>query len=137
MSNYLKPLPKIDERNRAHWNGAREGRLMIQACDSCAALRYPFSSLCPKCQSTGSSWKEVSGKGQVWSWCVFHRVYFKGFEGEMPYNVVLVKLDEGPRIYSNIIGVDKDKLRIGMRVRAVFDKATDEVTLVKFEEDKS
>lgn len=137
MSDYLKPLPRIDERNRAHWDGAREGHLMIQACSDCGALRYPFSTLCPHCHSTNAQWRPAGGKGTVWSWCVFHRVYFKGFETEMPYNVVLVELDEGLKIYSNLIGVSHDQLRIGMRVRTVFEPATDAVTLVKFEEDKT
>jgi len=75
-------------------------------------------------------------QGTVWSWCVFHRAYFKGFEPELPYNVVLIKLDEGPKLYSNIMGVTAGSLRVGMRVRAVFPAATKEVTLVKFEEDK-
>lgn len=136
MSDYLKPLPRIDERNRAHWDGAREGRLMIQACSDCGALRYPFSKLCPHCHGTNSQWKQASGKGAVWSWCVFHRAYFKGFESELPYNVVLIELDEGLKIYSNIVGVANESLRVGMRVRAVFETATEAVTLVKFEEDK-
>lgn len=137
MSDYLKPLPRIDERNRPHWDGAREGRLMIQACSDCGTLRYPFSTLCAHCHSTEALWRQVSGKGVVWSWCVFHRVYFKGFENEMPYSVVLVDLDEGVKLYSNLIDVPQNQLRIGMRVRARFEAATDQVTLVKFEQDKT
>lgn len=136
MSEYLKPLPRIDEHNEPHWAGARAGRLMIQTCSDCKVPRYPFSKLCPECHSTNSNWIESSGKGTIWSWCVFYRPYFKGFEPEMPYNVVLVELDEGPKMYSNLLGVANDQLRIGMRVRAVFEAATDEVTLVKFKEDK-
>ena len=136
MSDYLKPLPRIDERNRAHWDGAREGRLMIQACSDCGALRYPFSTLCAHCHGTNSLWKQASGKGTVWAWCAFHRAYFKGFESELPYNVVVVELDEGLKLYSNLVGVAGKEVRIGMRVRAAFEKATEEVTLVKFEEDK-
>ena len=54
---------------------------------------------------------------------------------ELPYAVVLVKLDEGPRLYSNLVGVTNDAIRIGMRVRARFEPVTEEVTLVKFEPD--
>ena len=49
---------------------------------------------------------------------------------------VLVKLDEGPRLYSNLVGVTNDAIRIGMRVRARFEPVTDAVTLVKFEPDE-
>ena len=136
MSGYLKPLPRIDEWNRVHWDGAREGRLMIQACSDCDTLRYAGSKLCPHCHGTNSEWKQACGKGVVWSWCVFHRAYFKGFESELPYNVVLIELDEGLKVYSNVVNMTNESLRIGMRVRAVFETATEEVTLVKFEEDK-
>ena len=132
---YLKPLPRIDDRNRPHWEGNAKGELRVQRCDDCGTPRFPASRWCPSCLSENTSWLKVSGKGKVWSWCVFHRAYFPGFEPELPYPVVLIELDEGPRIYSNLVGVPKDKIRIGMLVRAVFEKATDDVTLVKFEEE--
>ena len=91
--------------------------------------------MCTDCHSTDVEWKQVSGKGSIWSWCVFHRSYFKGFETEMPYNVVLVELDEGIRIYSNLVGVKNSELYIGMRVKPYFDAVTSDVSLVKFEKD--
>jgi uncharacterized OB-fold protein len=135
MSDYLKPLPKIDELNQAHWHGAQQGRLMVQQCKQCNTYRYPFKKMCADCYSIEVEWIQVSGKGSIWSWCVFHRPYFKGFELEMPYNVVLVELDEGIRIYSNLVGALLDELQIGMRVKACFDAVTSEVSLVKFEKD--
>ncbi len=132
---YRKPVPRIDDTNRPHWDGAKAGELRVQRCTSCGALRYPTARWCPQCLSEDSDWTTVSGKGTVWSWCVFHRAYFKGFEEEMPYPVVLVELDEGPRIYSNLVGRPGEKPEIGMRVRAVFEPATPDLTLVKFEED--
>jgi hypothetical protein len=53
----------------------------------------------------------------------------------MPYNVVLVELDEGIRIYSNLVGVKNSELHIGMRVKPYFDAVTSDVSLVKFEKD--
>jgi uncharacterized OB-fold protein len=40
------------------------------------------------------------------------------------------------KIYSNLVGIPREQIRIGMRVRARFEKVTKDVTLVKFEEDK-
>ena len=133
---YTKPLPHIDDRNRPHWAGNAVRELRVQRCDDCGTLRFPASRWCPDCLSENTSWQTTSGKGQVWSWCVFHRAYFKGFEPDLPYAVVLIELDEGVKIYSNLVGVPRDAIRIGMRVRAVYEKVNDEVTLVKFEEDK-
>ena len=133
---YFKPLPKIDERNGPHWQGNAAGELRVQQCDDCKNLRFPASRWCPHCLGEKASWAKTKGKGKVWSFCVFHRAYFKGFEPELPYAVVLVELDEGPKLYSNLVGVPRDRIKIGMRVRAKFEKVTDDVTLAKFEEDK-
>ena len=50
----------------------------------------------------------------------------------MPYVFAIVELDEGPRIATNIVGVEPEKVRIGMEVEATFDDVTPEITLVKF-----
>ena len=135
-ATYTKPLPKIDERTRPHWEGNAVHELRVQRCDDCGTMRFPASRWCAHCLGETTSWQTVSGKGKVWSWCVFHRAYFKGFEPDLPYAVVLIQLAEGVKMYSNLVGVPNDKITIGMPVRAVFEKATDNVTLVKFEEDK-
>lgn len=75
---------------------------------------------------------QVSGRGTVWSACEFHRLYFKGFASELPYAVILVQLEEGPLLYSNLLGLDFDDIRIGMAVEAVFETVTEAVTLLKF-----
>tara|TARA_B110000503_G_C6993205_1_gene348251 strand:+ start:442 stop:858 length:417 start_codon:yes stop_codon:yes gene_type:complete len=137
MTEYLKPLPKIDGLNKPHWSGANEGRLIVQQCTQCKIYRYPFQKMCSSCHSIEVSWQQVSGKGFVWSWCIFHRPYFKGFESEMPYNVILVQLDEGFKIYSNLTEAVSAEIHIGMRVKAHFDSVTEEFTLVKFEKDRN
>ena len=65
MSDYLKPLPKIDELNQAHWHGAQQGRLMVQQCKQCNTYRYPFKKMCADCYSIEVEWIQVSGKGSL------------------------------------------------------------------------
>jgi uncharacterized OB-fold protein len=132
MSFYVKPLPKVDETNAPHWQGAKARELRVQKCSDCGRLRYPPARHCASCLSEKSAWVALSGKGEVWSHCAFHRAYFKGFEQELPYTVVLVKLDEGPLLYSNLADVPREGVRIGMRVRAAFEDVTADVTLIKF-----
>ena len=129
---YTKPLPVLDGENAPHWAGARERQVRVQRCGQCERLRFPAARSCSNCLSEESEWITLSGRGEIWSHCRFHRVYFKGFEDEMPYTVVLVRLDEGPLLYSNVVGLDEREVRIGMRVRAVFDDVTESVTLIKF-----
>ena len=134
-ARYRKPLPQINDVNRPFWEGARRGELRLQRCTACGAFRYPSGRWCAHCRSDASDWVGASGKGEVWSWCVFHKAYFEGFADELPYGVVLVQLDEGVRLYSNLVDVAVHDIRIGMRVHAVFEPVTSEVTLVKFAAD--
>lgn len=130
MITYTKPLPRPTDRNNApHWVGAREGRLMLQRCEHCARWRFPAAPICPGCRRAGARWEAASGCGVVASFCRFHKAYWPGFADELPYAVVQVHLDEGVVLYSNLIAAEP---RIGMRVHAVFDVVTPEVTLVKF-----
>ena len=132
MTEYAKPLPHITPQTQPFWDATREGRLVVQRCGACGRLRFPAASICDECLSEESAWVPVSGRGTVWSMCEFHRLYFKGFAEDIPYNVALVRLDEGPRMYTNIVGIPYADITIGMAVEAAFEPATDAVTLLKF-----
>lgn len=132
MSQYAKPLPEIGPDNRPFWDACRAGRLAMQRCDDCGHLRYPVASVCPQCLSERARWTDLSGRGEVLSRMVFHQVYHKAFAAEVPYNVVLVQLDEGPRMFSNVVGVPNEQVQVGLRVQVCFDPVTAEVTLPRF-----
>lgn len=132
MAEYLKPLPAITPLNQPYWDGLKHRELKMQRCDSCQKVWYPPSPFCPRCWSRKFTWSKLSGRGRVSSWVVFHQAYFKGFAGEIPYNVAEVELDEGPRLMTNLVGVANDAIRSGMRVEIVYDDATEDLTLAKF-----
>lgn len=131
MSEYAKPLPKLDPLNRPFWDHARAGRLAIQVCDACGDARFPPSPVCPRCLSEAQGWRAVSGRGTLESWVEFHRAYWDGFRDALPYSVCLVRLAEGPLLISNLVG-DASAAKLGAAVEVVFERATDEVTLPKF-----
>jgi uncharacterized OB-fold protein len=132
MSGYHKPLPVIDEHSAPFWRAARERELKLPKCTSCGALRTHFEPWCAECGSEAFEWVRLSGRGKVWSHCNFHKAYFAGFKEEVPYNVSIVELDEGPHLYTNLVGIEYSEIHIGMPVRAHFDDVTPEVTLIKF-----
>lgn len=132
MTDYLKPLPPLTNLNRPYWDGLREGVLRMQRCSACSHLWYPPAPLCPECWSRDNEWVTLSGRGQVNSWVVFHQAYLPGYGDEVPFNVAEVTLDEGPRLITNLVGIDNDDIEIGLPVEIVFDAVTDEVTLAKF-----
>ena len=74
----------------------------------------------------------MSGRGEVFSFNIMHQVYHPGFAAEVPYAVVVIQLDGGPRLLSNLVDCAPGDIRIGMPVEVVFDDVTAEVTLPKF-----
>jgi uncharacterized protein len=132
LQTYLKPLPRINDETRPFWEGAQRGHLCMQKCKTCAHVRFPISFVCPSCLSYDFEWIDLSGRGEVFAYIVFHQLYNKAFAEDIPYNAALVQLDEGPRMYSNVIDCRNDDVKIGDRVEAVFVKVTSEVTLPKF-----
>lgn len=127
-----KPLPRLDGPERSFWEGLCEGQIRVQHCLSCGRPRFPASRYCPHCHSPESRWRAVEPTGEIESFCVFHKAYFPGFVGEMPYAVVQVRLDCGVRFFSNLVGVPNDRIRTGMRVAAVFEAAAPGIALLKF-----
>jgi uncharacterized protein len=132
MAQYQKPLPAITALNAPFWDGLKRHELELQRCDGCARVWYPPGPLCPHCWSDKFTWTRLCGRGRVNSWVIFHQAYYKSFEAEVPYNVVEVELEEGPRLLTNLVAVRNEEIRAGMPVEIVFDKVTEEVTLAKF-----
>ncbi len=74
----------------------------------------------------------MSGWGKVYTWTTLFQRYHPAFAGELPYNVAMVELEEGPRLITNIVGCNNEDLRIGMEVEVVFEDVTEEITLPRF-----
>jgi len=130
--NYTKPLPLIDECSKPFWDAAKNQSIQLPQCKTCQHIRAQFEDFCPKCGSELFTWKTLSGNGTIWSHCVFHQKYFPEFAEDLPYGVIMVELDEGPRLISNIVNQGQAQLKVGLRVRAYFEDVTDEITLIKF-----
>ena len=130
-TQYEKPVPEITDENRPFWEGCRQGELRLQKCANCGHIR-PLSPACPQCLKADHEWVAVSGKGTVYSWIVVHQRYNRAFEDDLPYNVTIVELDEGPRIVTSLVDIENEDIKAGTLVEVVFDKVTDEITLPKF-----
>ncbi len=129
---YTKPLPRPAPESEPFWAAARDHKLKIQKCRSCGNHWFPPSEHCPECLSADHDWIEASGRGRVFSFVTYQRLYNKGWEGEVPYVVALIELDEGPRLLSNLTGIAPENVACDMAVKVVFDDVTPEVTLPKF-----
>lgn len=127
-----KPLPRIDESNRPYWEATKRHELFLQKCRDCGHYRHPPGETCPSCLSAELDWVKVNGRGTVYTWTVFHQVYHPAFEKDVPYAVVAVELEEGPRLLANLVDCPVETITTGMPVEVVFDDVTEEITLPKF-----
>lgn len=131
--SYNKPLPPVTPQSKPFWDTARERRLVLPRCDHCGTFHTYFEPWCSDCGKEGVHWEGLSGLGRIWTNCRFHKHYFPGFDG--PYNVAMVELEEGPKLMTNIVGIEHgtlDEMPIGMPVEVVFEDVTNEITLIKF-----
>lgn len=112
------------------WEGVKQEKLLIQKCKGCGKILHPPRPMCPACQSTESEHIEASGKGKIYSYVTYHKSPHKGFKA--PYSVVLVELEEGPRVISNMVDVKPEEIKIGMPVKVAYEKIDDKLTLFKF-----
>ena len=131
-AGYSKPLPRITVENRPFWEATKRHELRLQRCTECGRFRYPPAPVCPDCLGERADWARVSGRGKVTTWLIFHKAYFPSFADDVPYNVVQVELEEGPRLTANLVGMANDRITIGMPVDVIFDDVTPEVTLPRF-----
>ncbi len=125
--------PAVSRDTEFFWNGLREQKLLIQRCTVCGTLRHPPRPMCPKCRSLEWDAIESSGRGTVYSFVMPHEPRFPFFE--YPYIVVLVQLDEGVRLVSNLCDIVPADVTVGMPVEVfyrTFDGAAGDFVLHQF-----
>ena len=87
----------------------KQNKLLGLKCKQCGAVTVPPRIACSKCSSTDLDIVELSGKGKIQTFTTVF-VAPEGREGECPYVIVLVELDEGPWIMGNLTGVEPNKV---------------------------
>jgi uncharacterized OB-fold protein len=126
-------LPEPTPETREFWEGAKRGELRIQRCRSCGKAYFYPRPFCPNCTSRDVEWFTASGRGKLYSYVIAHRGA-PGFQDWSPYVIAVVQLDEGPRMMTNIIGVDPspENLPIDASVEVSWDPQNDDITLPLF-----
>lgn len=128
----VKP-PVADRDDAFFWEGARRHVLLIQRCADCGTLRHPPTPMCGRCGSLVVDPLEASGRGTIHSWIVSHHPTQPDAE---PRIVVLVDLEEGTRLVSNLVDATEADVDNGLPVEVCFTahEGTDgsEVVLPQF-----
>ena len=140
-------IPENDSEWREHFKLARGShKLMLRACKACDLMRYPPSHGCPFCGALEWSWREVSGRGHIYSYEIVAHAIQPGFKEWTPYAVVLVELDEqrgkpteheALRIIANLVTPElrpepEANVAIGKRVRVIFQDLSEDFALPQF-----
>ena len=124
MTTPTKAAPRPTPETQPFWDGCAAGELRLQRCTTCDAHYFPPRPFCPDCLSDDVAWEAVSGRGTLHTYVINHRPA-PGFEA--PYAIAVVQLDEGPRMMSNIVGVEQtpEALVLDMALEVTFEERGD------------
>jgi hypothetical protein len=135
MANeYKLPLPTRQPESDFYWEKAKAHELWLRRCKDCDNVYFYPRDICPSCYTNNVEWFQASGKATLHAYSIAERGPTPAFRDAVPYVAALVDLDEGPRMPTNLVGVEMDEehIKVGMALEVTFDDITDEVTLPKF-----
>jgi len=132
MSDSWRPLPVITRDSEAFWASTRAHEMRLQRCARCRKFRFYPSEACHFCASLEYEWVPISGKGTIHTWSVLERAKGTPYEHHTPIAIILVELEEGPIVMSNLIDYEEQDLAIDRRVTIDYEDVTDEVTVFVF-----
>jgi len=96
--------PAIDEDSAWWWESLRLDAPRFPRCRGCGRTFFPPMNSCPHCGGNDLERVRVSGLGHLHSWVVSHNAAESTFKGDVPYAVVAVELEEGPRVLGRWLG---------------------------------
>jgi uncharacterized OB-fold protein len=118
-----KFVPRPTPETIPFWEACARGELALQRCVPCARWYFPPRPFCPTCWSDDVEWRAVSGRATLHSYVINHRPA-PGFEQDAPYAIAVVQLEEGPRLMSNIVGIENapEHLVLDMALTVTFER---------------
>jgi uncharacterized OB-fold protein len=128
-----RPIPEATPETAEFWAGARRGELRIQRCNACGRAFFFPRPFCPYCSSKDVAWFTASGRATLHTYVINYRPA-RGFEDAVPYVIAIVELEEGPRMMSNVIGVEPapEHLPVGLPLEVTWEQQDETITLPLF-----
>lgn len=119
MAEQRPPRSLQTDEDKQFWEFCAMGELRIQRCTDCGHMVFPPVAPCENCGSAKLEWEKLSGSGELISWCTIERDYYKGAI-PIPWDTIMVALDEGPYFLSNPKGFANADAKAGMKVKVAF-----------------
>lgn len=135
----ITPVP--GPLNQPYWDGAKEGKLVIQRCQGCGYYNHPPNYICINCKNRDAAlaFEQVSGRATLYTHYICYDTSVSGFEEKVPYAVCIVELDEQPGLLlmSNILNFEYGEygegLTMGLPLEVTFEKVNDDVCIPQFQ----
>jgi hypothetical protein len=112
-----------DDLDRPFWEACERGEFLLQRCPQSGRFHWPAGAD-PETGS-GLEWVPASGRGTIHTFTILHKAYREEWATRVPYNVVVVELEEGPLFHSNLVDCANENIRVGMPVELVFQQSED------------
>lgn len=115
-------LPRPTPETQFYWDKVRERELWIQRCVNTGQFFFYPRVYSPFIVGGDVEWVRASGAASLYSYNIMHRPV-PGFEDRAPYAIAVVQLEEGPRMMTNITGIDNtpEMLRLDMPLVVDFE----------------
>ncbi len=120
-----------DPADLPFWEGCRNGLFLLHRCNICSRYYWP-ASRCVEHGDRDMQWVQSSGRGELYTYTVMHRVLAPAFKEKAPYVVAVIKLDEGPFFHSNVVDCDIAALGVGMRLDSTMVEHDSGLTIPMF-----
>lgn len=128
-----KPIPIPTTDTTAYWSGCNREELLYQRCNACGHVQFYPRQSCTECQGSDLASLPSARRGSIHSFTIVQRPANRAFDGDVPFVIALVDLNEGFRMMMNVIGDDRLSAAIGRRVRIVFEQHTSDQKLPQAE----
>ena len=125
-----KLLPASSPLTQPFWEACGREELVFQRCRHCRCPTFVPDRVCRSCGGGELDWERSSGRGRIYSWSVVWRPQVPAFV--MPYAPVIVELDEGFYLLSNVVDCEDTDIHLHQPVEVVFHEVGDGVRLPYF-----
>ena len=104
---------------RAHefWDALKQGRFVTTKCGRCGNVSFPPQADCPKCMASEFTWVDLGGEATL---VTFTQVQITpaSFVENDPYVIAIGEMKGGVKVLAWLEGVDPEKAKPGMKLRA-------------------